>query len=344
VHTFPNPGSYQVTLVVTDNGGATDGSTAGVSVSAPKNKKPHAEFAVACPNPDRTCTFTDQSGDEDGSIASWHWDFGDGQSFDGQSPPPHTYAAAGEYHVTLTVIDNGGAQDSKENDAHPTAPPPPQNGAPTAVPDQYTTNEGSNNTLTRDAASGVLANDTDPEHDPLTATLVSGPSNGTLNLGSDGSFNYTPNAEYFGDDAFTYQASDPSGGSSTATVTIHVQPVNDSPRFSDQGGVTVLQDGGLQTFPGWAFGISPGAPNEAGQVLTFKVVANDNPSLFASAPAITLDGIGSTGTLTFTPASGASGVANVVMVLQDNGGTANGGSDTSTPHPFLITVNAAGSP
>ena len=342
VHSFSGAGTYQVTLTVTDNAGATNSLTAGVPVTPPpppENKPPHAEFEVQCSN--LTCSFSDRSTDQDGNIAAWRWDFGDGTPSSDQQNPSHTYTVAGDYQVTLVVTDNSGAQDSKQHGAHPTAPPPPPNQPPTAVPDDYTTNEGSNNTLTRDAATGVLANDTDPEHDPLTASLVSGTSNGTLNLRSDGSFDYTPNAEYFGDDAFTYRASDPSGGSSTATATIHVQPVNDSPRFSDQGGVSVLQDAGPQSFAGWAFGISPGAPNEADQVLTFVVLSNDNPGLFSSGPAITRDGL-DTGTLSFTPAPGATGTANIIVVLQDNGGTANGGSDTSIQHPFAITVNAVG--
>ena len=46
------------------------------------------------------------------------------------------------------------------------------------------------------AAPGVLANDTDPDGDPLTAVLVTGPSHGTLTLNANGSFTYTPAANY----------------------------------------------------------------------------------------------------------------------------------------------------
>ena len=54
----------------------------------------------------------------------------------------------------------------------------------------------------------MLANDTDADGDPLTATLVSGPANGTLTLNADGSFVYTPNANFNGTDTFTYSVSD----------------------------------------------------------------------------------------------------------------------------------------
>src|SRR5690606_41230992 len=71
-------------------------------------------------------------------------------------------------------------------------------------------------------APGVLANDTDPNGDPLTAQLVDGPANGTLVLNPDGSFTYTPDTGFSGTDSFTYQASDGSALSNVATVTIDV--------------------------------------------------------------------------------------------------------------------------
>jgi len=75
------------------------------------------------------------------------------------------------------------------------------------------------------AAPGVLTNDSDPENDPLTAVLVSNVSNGNLTLNSDGSFSYTPNANFNGSDSFTYTANDGTASSNVATVTITVNPV-----------------------------------------------------------------------------------------------------------------------
>jgi PKD repeat protein len=121
-HGYAGPGTYTVTLTVTDNGGATNAASAQVKVNAPPpNKAPQAEFDVHCTG--LTCTFTDKSKDDDGNIASWQWDFGDGQSSSDQNPS-HSYETAGVYHVTLTVTDNDGASDSKTHDANPTAPPP----------------------------------------------------------------------------------------------------------------------------------------------------------------------------------------------------------------------------
>jgi hypothetical protein len=213
-----------------------------------------------------------------------------------------------------------------------------KNGPPTAVSDDYETVEGGDHILTVSAAGGVLQNDRDPEGDRLTAEKTNDPPNGSVTLNPDGSFSYTPKPSFFGDDAFDYRASDPSGNSSTATVTIHVGPVNDRPRFHDAGDQIVSRDAGPQTVTRWATGISPGADNETDQTLTFEV-SNDNPELFTSAGQPDVTQVEPMrGTLTFESAPGRTGSANVTVVLKDDGGTENGGDDTSLPHTFRITI------
>lgn len=96
-------------------------------------------------------------------------------------------------------------------------------GPTTAADYSYTTNEGQ---PLNEAAPGVLANDTDPENGLLTAELVSGPANGTLTLNSDGSFDYTPNANFSSSDSFTYKANDGTADSNEATVRITVNPID----------------------------------------------------------------------------------------------------------------------
>src|SRR5690606_34810048 len=81
------------------------------------------------------------------------------------------------------------------------------NDRPVAVNDNgYTVAE--DGSLSVPAATGVLNNDTDPENSPLTANLVSGTTNGTLNLSSNGAFTYSPVANFHGTDTFTYRAYD----------------------------------------------------------------------------------------------------------------------------------------
>ncbi|HEX8199475.1 MAG TPA: Ig-like domain-containing protein, partial [Isosphaeraceae bacterium] len=167
-----------------------------------------------------------------------------------------------------------------------------------------------------------------------TVTYTSPNATGTL------SFTPAPNAS--GTATITVTVADAGGTANggvnltTRTVTVTVLPVNDAPSFTGGPDQSVAANSGPRTVPGWATNISAGA-GEAGQTLTFLVTA-DNPALFATPPAITPDG-----TLTFTPAPGASGTATVTVRLRDNGGTANGGVDTSPPQTFTITVTSPGS-
>jgi VCBS repeat-containing protein len=106
------------------------------------------------------------------------------------------------------------------------------NDAPVAVDDEYETDEDAS--LTVEAEEGVLANDSDvyPE-EPLTAILVSDVTHGELNLAEEGSFVYIPEANFFGEDSFTYKASDGELESEPATVTITIAAVNDAPVAED---------------------------------------------------------------------------------------------------------------
>lgn len=109
VHTYAAGGTYDVTLTVTDNEGATDDSTQSVTVSEAGNNPPIADFGYTAN--DLEVSFTDLSTDSDGTIASWSWDFGDGNSSTAQNPV-HTFGAAGDYDVMLTATDDQGTSDS----------------------------------------------------------------------------------------------------------------------------------------------------------------------------------------------------------------------------------------
>ncbi len=113
---------------------------------------------------------------------------------------------------------------------------------PVAEADGYTVEE--DNTLEVNAANGVLANDSDPEGETLTATVVDEPENGTLTLNANGSFTYEPDADFNGDDSFTYTAFDGLKTSEPVAVTITVESVNDAPTAAEitepDGGATLL--------------------------------------------------------------------------------------------------------
>ena len=102
------------------------------------------------------------------------------------------------------------------------------NSPPSAADDAYSVSEGGS--ATGDAASGVLANDTDAEGESLTAILVSKPIHGVLQLASDGSFSYTHDGGETTADSFTYKANDgTSDSNNVATVNISITPINDPP-------------------------------------------------------------------------------------------------------------------
>lgn len=113
-YTYAAPGSYAVTLTVTDDEGFTASSTQRVAVSVVDpgvNVQPIAGFSFICSGTD--CTFdAGSSSDPDGSIVDYTWDLGDGAGGSAGPVVEHRYAGSGSYLVTLTVTDDRGASSS----------------------------------------------------------------------------------------------------------------------------------------------------------------------------------------------------------------------------------------
>ena len=110
-HTYQQKGTYTVTLMVTDNLGDMDSTSTQLYV---ETYGPIADFSYMPLNPDvnEQVQFTDQSTDTStGSITTWYWEFGDGDTSTVQDPT-HTYDENGTYQVNLTVTNNTGISDS----------------------------------------------------------------------------------------------------------------------------------------------------------------------------------------------------------------------------------------
>src|SRR5262249_35223955 len=101
-HTYAAPGSYSVTLTVTDAGGSSNRK----HTVTPTLPAPVAAFTSSCSN--LACSF-DGSGSTAQSNATYDWDFGDNSAHGSGKTPSHTYGAPGTYSVTLTVTDAGGS-------------------------------------------------------------------------------------------------------------------------------------------------------------------------------------------------------------------------------------------
>ncbi len=111
----------------------------------------------------------------------------------------------------------------------------PVNDDPVAGNDSFTGNEDS-------VISGnVSGNDSDVESTTLTFVPLTQPAHGTVVMNADGSFAYTPAANYFGPDSFNYRVTDGNGGAATALVSLTINSVNDLPVGNNQS-VSVAED------------------------------------------------------------------------------------------------------
>ncbi len=196
------------------------------------------------------------------------------------------------------------------------APPPPApiNVAPVAQGDKAATDE--------DAAViiNVRGNDADADGDALRVTAVTQGQNGHVAINGDGTLTYTPGADFFGGDSFTYTISDGRGGTSSATVSLVVRAVNDAPVSAADASRTAQ-----------------------GQAVTVAVLANDGDAdgdaLAVTAVSQGANGkvaINADGTLTYFPAAGFAGTDTFTYTVSDG----QGGNAQATVNVVVSRINA----
>lgn len=259
---------------------------------------------------------------------------------------PATYAN-GNATVTVTLTDSGGTDNGGVNQSsqsfqitiNPVNDPP-------VLTDS--SRDGREDTTIQFNATDFTNHFSDIDGDGLVEVRITSlPAHTTLRLegipvvlnqeipASDlGKLNCTPEANWFGNTGFTWNASDGvSYAGNDASMELTITSVNDAPSFTKGPDLTVNEDAGAQNVTGWATNISAGPPNESGQSLSV-IVSNTNAALFAVQPALDL----ATGDLAYTSAVNANGSALVTIRLMDDGGTLNGGENEST-QTFTITIN-----
>jgi hypothetical protein len=221
-----------------------------------------------------------------------------------------TYTASsgftGSDTFTYTVSDGQHSSTAKVTVSVQRAP----NHVPNALDDSAET------TRNHSVVIQVIANDSDPDGDPLTITNTSDPPHGGADANQNGTITYTPDTGYTGPDSFTYTVSDGKGGTDTATVSVTVTaPPNSAPDAADDSATT------LDSTP-----------------VTIAVLSNDTDpdgdSLSVGSVTRPANGTATRNTdntVTYSPNSGFTGSDAFTYTVSDG----RGGSDTATVTVFV---------
>ncbi len=310
----PNPdfnGEDSFTVVVDDGNGGSDTITVTVNVT-PVNDAPEGED-VSAETQEETAvtgqlTATDVDGDnltfnpgtnpENGSVTvnpDGSWEYVPNPDFNGEDS------------FTVVVDDGNGGTDTITVTVNVT----PINDAPVGEDVSAETQEET-------AVTGQLTA-TDVDGDSLTFKPGSDPTNGSVTVNPDGSWEYVPNPDFNGEDSFTVVVDDGNGGTDTITVTVNVTPVNDAP---------VGEDVIAETQEETAVTGQLTATDVDGDNLTFKPGTNPENGSVTVNPD---------GSWEYVPNTDFNGEDSFTVVVDDG----NGGTDTITVTVNVTPVNDA---
>ena len=293
-------GSDSFTFSVTDNdGGTSTPATVSISVSS-VNDLPVAVSQSLSTLEDNAIVFTISGTDADGTITSYAVGNPSNGTLSGTAPNL-TYTPNANFNgsdsFTFTVTDNEGGtsvlaiisiQVSSVNDL------------PSAVSQSVSTTENSPIAIT---ISGSDADGT------ISSYTLGNPANGTLS-GTAPNLTYTPNANFNGNDSFTFSVTDNDGGVSTeATISIVVAAVNDVPT-ADAQSVTTAEDVALN--------ITLTATDTDGTIESYVLTSPTNGLISGTAP-----------NLIYTPNADFNGMDSFSFSVTDNDGAVSNAANIS---------------
>ncbi|WP_255990032.1 retention module-containing protein [Chitinolyticbacter albus] len=343
-------GSDSFTVTVRDGMGGTDTLTVTVGIT-PVNDAPVLTDSNGNPLGNDLAVTTNEDTPVNGQLTATDFD-GDARSFSKGSDPVNgtgtvnpdgswSYTPTANYtgsdSFTVTVSDGMGGTDTLPvnvgitpvNDA-PVLPD--SNGGPLGNDLAVTTNEDT-------PVNGQLTA-TDFDGDALSFSKGSDPVNGTVTVNPDGSWSYTPNANYNGSDIFTVTVSDGKGGTDTVTVNVGITPVNDAPIAAPDSNTTA-EDTPLTVTA--ANGLLANDSDVDGNPLTITQFSVANVAgTFTAGQTATIAGVGSltingNGSYSFVPAANYNGPVPVATYTVSDGTT----TATST---LTLNVTAVADP
>ncbi|MEX3015135.1 cadherin-like domain-containing protein [Gymnodinialimonas hymeniacidonis] len=300
-------GPATISYTVSDGNGGTDEGEAIVSVGA-VNDGPVAEDDTATTDEDTPVTIDvlDNDSDADGddlTIISAVVDPAEGTVDIVNDELVFTPADDfnGDATITYTIADGNGGTDT----ADVVVTVNPVDDAPVTVDDTATTDEDT------PVIIDPLANDSDPDGQPLVFADTPTSPDGTVEINPDGTITFTPDENFNGETTIDYVAEDPDGNQTPGQITVTVNPVNDAPDAVDDGDVTDFETA-------VEINLFANDSDVDGDTLTVTE---------ATVPADqgTLAPTGTEGVYTFTPADGFEGTATVSYTISDG----NGGTDSA---------------
>ncbi|MEC0249586.1 Ig-like domain-containing protein, partial [Paenibacillus chitinolyticus] len=302
-------GTDTFTVIVGDGSGGTAEASVTVTVTPVNDAPVTADLALTTPE-DTPLTGAVAAADADGDVLTFLL---------GTLPTNGTAAVLQDGTFTYTpapdfngldsfaIVVNDGSGGSAISNVTVTVTP---------VNDPPVANDVSDRTAEDTPTSGQIIA-VDPDGDPLTYSLAAPPVSGTAIVNPDGSYTYTPDADFNGTDSFTVLVSDGNGGTDTALVTIEVTPVNDLP-FAPPQNLSTPEDTVL-------FG-NIGAVDPDGDPLTYTVVVSPENGVFALNPD---------GTFSYEPGLNFNGTDTVAIRIDDG----HGGSGISVLNLTVLPVN-----